>query len=195
MKPKFDKAFKDMAALEAGAIANPDEHRMVGHYWLRNPDLAPTSELKQEIVETLQQIESFVKKVKSRDIKPPFAPQFTDIISIGIGGSALGPQFVAEALSPDIPPLAIHFIDNTDPAGTDPVNEQACEWRADCRCRCSNGMAGHDLRPAPAELLLKRGNEQAAGIGDDRRYRHACEGCQHYRPVLPPFCGDVALDP
>lgn len=119
MKPKFDKAFKDMAALEAGAIANPDENRMVGHYWLRNPDLAPTPELKQEIVATLEQIETFVKKVQSRDIKPPFAPQFTDIISIGIGGSALGPQFVAEALSPDIPPLAIHFIDNTDPAGID----------------------------------------------------------------------------
>lgn len=119
MKPKFDKAFKDMTALEAGAMANPDEHRMVGHYWLRNPDIAPTSELKQEIVETLQQIQTFVKKVQSRDIKPPFAPQFTDIISIGIGGSALGPQFVSEALSPDIPPLAIHFIDNTDPAGID----------------------------------------------------------------------------
>lgn len=119
MKPKFDKAFKDMAALEAGAIANPDENRMVGHYWLRNPDIAPTSELKQEIVEDISQIELFVKKVQSRDIKPPFAPQFTDIISIGIGGSALGPQFVSEALSPDIPPLAIHFIDNTDPAGID----------------------------------------------------------------------------
>jgi len=121
MKPKFDKAFKDMAALEAGAIANPDENRMVGHYWLRNPDLAPTPELKQEIVEGIAQVEVFVKKVQSRDIKPPFAPQFTDIISIGIGGSALGPQFVSEALSPDIPPLAIHFIDNTDPAGIDRI--------------------------------------------------------------------------
>jgi glucose-6-phosphate isomerase len=121
MKPKFDKAFKDMAALEAGAIANPDENRMVGHYWLRNPDLAPTPELKQEIVEGIAQVEEFVKKVQSRDIKPPFAPQFTDIISIGIGGSALGPQFVAEALSPDFPPLAIHFIDNTDPAGIDRI--------------------------------------------------------------------------
>ncbi|MFQ3627653.1 MAG: glucose-6-phosphate isomerase, partial [Cyanobacteriota bacterium] len=40
MKPKFEKAFKDVAALEAGAIANPDENRMVGHYWLRNPDLS-----------------------------------------------------------------------------------------------------------------------------------------------------------
>ena len=33
LKPKFSKAFKDMEALEKGAIANPDENRMVGHYW------------------------------------------------------------------------------------------------------------------------------------------------------------------
>lgn len=121
MQPHFEKAFKDMAALEAGAIANPDENRMVGHYWLRNPALAPTPELTQEIVETLAQVESFVQKLNSRDIKPPFAPKFTDVISIGIGGSALGPQFVAEALAPDVPPLDIHFIDNTDPAGIDRV--------------------------------------------------------------------------
>lgn len=38
---------------------------------------------------------------------------------MGIGGSALGPQFVAEALAPDNPPLKIRFIDNTDPAGID----------------------------------------------------------------------------
>ena len=41
LEPKFAQAFKDMAALEQGAIANPDENRMVGHYWLRNPELAP----------------------------------------------------------------------------------------------------------------------------------------------------------
>ncbi|MEO0685046.1 MAG: glucose-6-phosphate isomerase, partial [Cyanobacteria bacterium J06649_11] len=45
-------------------------------------------------------------------------------ISIGIGGSALGPQFVAQALATDYPPLAIHFIDNTDPAGIDRVLTQ-----------------------------------------------------------------------
>lgn len=119
MRPKLDKAFADMAALEKGARANPDENRMVGHYWLRNPDLAPTGVLKQEIVETLEQIESFVDKVNSGEIHPPHAPKFTDILSIGIGGSALGPQFVAEALVGNDPPLAIHFIDNTDPAGID----------------------------------------------------------------------------
>ncbi|BDI16646.1 glucose-6-phosphate isomerase [Nostoc cf. commune SO-36] len=121
LQPKFDKAFADMAQLEKGAIANPDENRMVGHYWLRNPDLAPTPELTQEIVQTLEQIEAFAEKVQTGAIHPPGASRFTDIISIGIGGSALGPQFVAEALAPDFPPLKLHFIDNNDPAGIDRV--------------------------------------------------------------------------
>jgi glucose-6-phosphate isomerase len=121
LQPKFEKAFADMAELEKGAIANPDENRMVGHYWLRNPDLAPTPELTQEIVSSIEQIEVFAEKVHTGGIHPPKAPRFTDIISIGIGGSALGPEFVAEALAPDFPPLAIHFIDNTDPAGIDKI--------------------------------------------------------------------------
>lgn len=120
LKPKFAKAFKDMEALEKGAIANPDENRMVGHYWLRNPDLAP-GEQKQEIISTLEGIEEFVTKVHQGTIKPPGAPKFTDILSVGIGGSALGPEFVSEALAPDFPPLNIHYIDNTDPAGIDRV--------------------------------------------------------------------------
>jgi glucose-6-phosphate isomerase len=120
LQPKFSKAFEDMAALEAGAIANPDEDRMVGHYWLRNPDLAP-SHLKKEIETTLIHIEDFVRRVHHGIIHPPYEPQFTDIISIGIGGSALGPQFVSDAIGPDIPPLNIHFIDNTDPAGIDRI--------------------------------------------------------------------------
>lgn len=117
MKPKFDKAFADMESLEQGAIANPDENRMVGHYWLRDANLAPTQELKHEITHTLEQIKTFASKVHRGEIKPPGAEKFTDILSIGIGGSALGPQFVAQALAPLDAPLAVHFIDNTDPEG------------------------------------------------------------------------------
>lgn len=120
LKPKFTKAFKDMAALEAGAIANPDENRRVGHYWLRDPELAPV-ELRQEITDTLNEIEAFAAKVHAGTIYPPEAAKFTDILSIGIGGSALGPEFVSEALAPDLPPMGIQFIDNTDPAGIDRV--------------------------------------------------------------------------
>ncbi|QIZ72980.1 glucose-6-phosphate isomerase [Oxynema aestuarii] len=119
MQPKFEKAFADMEALENGAIANPDENRMVGHYWLRNPEIAPRDELKQEILENIERIENFARKIHGGEIHPPKASKFTDVLSIGIGGSALGPQFVSEALSPDFPPMNLHFIDNTDPAGID----------------------------------------------------------------------------
>lgn len=119
--PKLTQAFEQMAALEAGAIANPDEHRQVGHYWLRDPEIAPTEELKTEIVETLEQIETFVTKVHRGQIHPTRGGLFTDIISVGIGGSALGPQFVSQSLAPERPPLDIHFLDNTDPNGIDRV--------------------------------------------------------------------------
>ena len=121
LKPKFDKAFKDIEALEGGAIVNPDENRMVGHYWLRDPDLAPTEELKQDIIDTNNSVLEFTHKVHTGEIHPPSGGKFTDILSIGIGGSALGPQFVAQALAPNDAPLKIHFIDNTDPAGIDKV--------------------------------------------------------------------------
>ncbi|MDJ0706435.1 MAG: glucose-6-phosphate isomerase [Leptolyngbyaceae cyanobacterium MO_188.B28] len=117
LQPKFAKAFKDMEGLERGAIANPDENRMVGHYWLRDPDLAPSEAIRKDIAETLERIKTFAQQIQQGVISPPGAPKFTDILSIGIGGSALGPQFVSAALADEAPPLALHFIDNTDPAG------------------------------------------------------------------------------
>jgi len=78
-------------------------------------------EIKSQILDNLDRIEAFVKEIHDGAFHPPEASRFTDILSIGIGGSALGPEFVAEALSPDKPPLAIHFIDNTDPAGIDRI--------------------------------------------------------------------------
>lgn len=124
LAPRFAQAFEAMTALEGGAIANPDENRMVGHYWLRNPDLAPTPAIKASILDTLTQIKDFTQKIHSGAVRPASGSRFTDILSIGIGGSALGPQFVSEALTPLDAPLAIHFIDNTDPAGIDRVLAQ-----------------------------------------------------------------------
>uniref|UniRef100_A0A7C9DXZ4 Glucose-6-phosphate isomerase n=1 Tax=Opuntia streptacantha TaxID=393608 RepID=A0A7C9DXZ4_OPUST len=119
MEPRFAKAFKAMEELEKGAIANPDEGRMVGHYWLRNSNLAPNSYIKTQIDSTLERVSKFADEVVSGKIRAPGGERFTQILSIGIGGSALGPQFVAEALAPDNPPLKIRFVDNTDPAGID----------------------------------------------------------------------------
>ncbi|KAJ7965794.1 Glucose-6-phosphate isomerase [Quillaja saponaria] len=119
MEPRFQAAFRAMEELEKGAIANPDEGRMVGHYWLRDPKRSPNSFLRLQIENTLEAVCKFADEVIGGKVKPPSGGRFTHILSVGIGGSALGPQFVAEALAPDNPPLKIRFIDNTDPAGID----------------------------------------------------------------------------
>jgi len=115
------RALKDMKELEAGGIANPDEKRMVGHYWLRNADLAPTAELKKEITETLDATLQFAADVHAGKIVAANGKKFTRVLVVGIGGSALGPQLVADALAPARPLLAIDFFDNTDPDGMDRV--------------------------------------------------------------------------
>src|SRR5437870_1177079 len=95
MAPALQRAFEAMNALERGAIANPDENRMVGHYWLRAPDLAPSPEIAAEIRKTVADVKSFAAAMHDGTIRPPSAPRFTRVLSIGIGGSALGPMFVA----------------------------------------------------------------------------------------------------
>lgn len=121
MNAPIQKAFEDMEALEKGAIANPDEERMVGHYWLRNPELAPDKSLTREIESTNKHILSFAEKVHKGEIKGASGP-FKNLLVIGIGGSALGPQFVSQALAhPSKAKLKIHFFDNTDPDGIDNV--------------------------------------------------------------------------
>lgn len=121
MEPRMQKAFADMAALEAGAIANPDENRMVGHYWLRNASLAPTPEICREIEETVVRIKDFAAKIHAGEIHGA-GGTFKNYLLIGIGGSALGPQFVAHALgNPKADRLKPFFFDNTDPDGMDRV--------------------------------------------------------------------------
>ena len=130
--PQFEKAFLAMDDLESGAIANPDEGRMVGHYWLRNADLAPNDDLRHEIVKTIDNIVQFVETVHSGALSAPNGQKFTDVLSIGIGGSALGPQFVSKALASDTPAMRIHFVDNTDPVGIDKTLRSIGDRLATC---------------------------------------------------------------
>jgi len=116
MTGKITTAEAAMRAVEAGEIANPDENRMVGHYWLRNSSLAP-ADLKSEIDSTLAATLQFAADVHAGNIAPAAGGKFTRVLVVGIGGSALGPQLVAEAITPANPPLDISFLDNTDPDG------------------------------------------------------------------------------
>ncbi len=105
----FAGPFREMAALEAGAIANPDEGRRVGHYWLRDPDRAPEG-LGGVIVaarEAARALATGLHKEKA----------LRTVLVLGIGGSALGPQLVADALAEPHDPMRVLFLDNTDPDG------------------------------------------------------------------------------
>ena len=124
METLTKKAFAAMEELERGALANPDENRMVGHYWLRNSAFAPTPEMAKEIEDTLVAIKAFAKQVHRGEIKGA-GGKFKFLLVIGIGGSALGPQFVGKALgrpaSNRRDKMEVLFFDNTDPDGMDKV--------------------------------------------------------------------------
>lgn len=117
MEPEMQRAYAAMDALERGAVANPDENRMVGHYWLRKPELAPTPELAKEIRDTFKAIKDFTFNIHAGKIFPRKHARFTKLLSIGIGGSALGPQFAADALGSSADKMTPYFLDNTDPDG------------------------------------------------------------------------------
>lgn len=63
MELKLQAAFRAMEELDKAAIANPDEGRMVGHYWLRNPKLAPNEFLRLQIENTLEAVCKFAEDV------------------------------------------------------------------------------------------------------------------------------------
>lgn len=117
MSGAADEAVQAMKVLEGGAIANPDEGRMVGHYWLRNPALAPNDEIRSQIEVPNREIFAFAKEVHGGAIKGSTGQKITDLLVVGIGGSALGPQLVSDALASASDPVKVHFFDNTDPDG------------------------------------------------------------------------------
>ena len=103
----IERALAAMVALEAGAVANPDEGRQVGHYWLRDPSRAPSEAMRAAIRAAWGRLDA-----------PDLAPaDCATVLLVGIGGSALGPQFVAHALSEPSDPRRLVCLDNTDPEG------------------------------------------------------------------------------
>ena len=110
--PDLDAAWTAMAHIEAGGLANQDEGRAVGHYWLRAPELAPRDEWREQITASWRQVERVVPACR-REIRPQH------VLHLGIGGSALGPQLLAEALGhdgegPGVARADYHILDNTD---------------------------------------------------------------------------------
>lgn len=117
LEPRCAAAFRAMEQLEAGAVANQDEERQVGHYWLRDPERAPTAEARALIQGEVERLEHFGRAVRGGVRTAPGGVPFTDVLWIGIGGSGLGPLLIIKALQRHGEGLPFHFFDNVDPQG------------------------------------------------------------------------------
>ena len=113
----FDKSFTAMQDIEDGKIANKDENRQVGHYWLRNPKISPNDFIKNSINEQITSLNNFAINILEGGIKNDNDETFTDVLWIGIGGSSLGPLLIVEALQEVNKGLRFHFLDNVDTEG------------------------------------------------------------------------------
>ena len=110
------------AALFAGDIVNLTENRPALHTALRQPSdkdvRVDGKNVIPEIHATLARMEQLVSAVHSGEQAGYTGKAFTDVVSIGIGGSFLGPKLVVEALKPYWQGnLRCHFVANID--GTD----------------------------------------------------------------------------
>ena len=117
LEPRCAASFRAMEQLEAGAIANRDEQRQVGHYWLRDPDRAPTPEIAALIRGEIDRLDTFGQAVRNGTLTAPGGVPFSDVLWVGIGGSGLGPLLVIKALQIHGEGLPFHFFDNVDPRG------------------------------------------------------------------------------
>ena len=115
LENKFKNVFSALKELEAGAISNIDEKRQVGHYWLRNPSVAPNNLIKDEINNEIRDISEFGENILEGKITNNKNQKFTDVLWIGIGGSGLGPLLITEALQENSCGLNFSYIDNIDP--------------------------------------------------------------------------------
>ena len=109
-----------------GRRINSTEDRAVLHVALRNRSGDPVKvegrdgDVMEDVGRVLAKMREFCDAVHGGQWRGYTDSEITDIVSIGIGGSALGPLMVTEALKPYAKSgLRVHFVSNVD--GTDIV--------------------------------------------------------------------------
>ena len=114
-------------AMTSGEHINTTEGRAVMHMALRAPKtstfMVDGIDVVPAVHEVLGRINAFTDRVRSGAWKGATGKALTDVVSIGIGGSYLGVEFVAEALRRDISGggaaaaegRRLRFLANVDP--------------------------------------------------------------------------------
>ncbi len=106
-------------AMFQGKAINTTEKRPALHIALRNLSdesiVVDNKDIMPEVRDTLQQMDKFVWRIHSAQWRGLSNKPFTDIVSIGIGGSFLGPKLVSASLKPFWNnSLNCHYVANID---------------------------------------------------------------------------------
>lgn len=110
---------KHIEALFLGEVVNTSEQRPALHTALRDPTstalIVDGYDIKLEIRKVLEHLENFAERVRQGQYRGSTGSKITDILSLGIGGSDLGPSMVCEALREyKTTDLRFHFVSNID---------------------------------------------------------------------------------
>ncbi len=109
------------ARLLAGEAVNNTEDRAVLHMALRNQGgrayRVGGVDVMPDIRAVLARMRDFSERVRDGRWLGHSGRRITDVVSLGIGGSSLGPRMACDALRPyQTPTLRVHFVSNVDGA-------------------------------------------------------------------------------
>ena len=108
-------------AMYAGEHINTTEDRAVFHTGLRRPKsdvgkyVVDDRDAIADVHEVLDKMYSFAERVRSGEWKGVTGKKIKNVVSIGIGGSDLGPVMIYEALKPFRTGPECRFVSNIDP--------------------------------------------------------------------------------
>ena len=95
--------------ISKGGSLNSTEDRKVSHMLYRKPETEDTSEIEKKIFKQEILLEKFVKNIlEDKGVK------FKTIISIGIGGSRLGPEILSEVFKDTSSLIKVHYCSSLD---------------------------------------------------------------------------------
>ncbi len=108
-------------AMFAGEHINTTEDRAVFHTGLRRPAsqkgqfIVDGADAVADVHEVLDKMYDFADRVRSGEWKGVTGKKIENVVSIGIGGSDLGPVMIYEALKANLTGPACRFVSNIDP--------------------------------------------------------------------------------
>lgn len=178
MRPAISSAMDAMESLEAGSIANPDEGRMVGHYWLRQPGLAPSVEIADDIRSAVSAVSEFACDVR-HGVVGGAEGFFRHFVHVGIGGSALGPQFLLKSQAGEDSRIVFHFLDNADP---DSVHMLIRRLYAELGRTLVSAVSKSGWTPTPCRVMA------------ELEHAYAARGLEFSRHAVATTMAETALD-